>query len=290
MTDYTFPQVTERPTAAPQTAYLIASGDLRESANAAGWPTQLAARGRCHRRPRRASAGRVVRAHDVDPRDRARLHLQPAHGHGGLQEHPRRRPARRGRGRSGSTPTTCWPACARTAGPILTVANFAGDWPGLVGLLGLNAGLTKMGQEYSTLWSVDFTDDWFRAGLKEWVDTGRITHDASHVRALPTLPDEPGGRARPGSRRRAAGREGHHRRLRRGLHGHVQRHLRRRAAQPDRHLQGAAHRSRRCTPRCSRSPMPRPTPPTTWLTERGMTFTFGRTPRPSSPESRCSGS
>ena len=47
-------------------------------------------------------------------------------------------------------------------GPILTVANFAGDWPGLVGLLGLNAGLTKMGTPYSTLWSVDFTDEWHR--------------------------------------------------------------------------------------------------------------------------------
>lgn len=74
-------------------------------------------------------------------------------------------------------------------GPILTVANFAGEWPGLVGLLGLNAGLTKMGTPYSTIWSVDFTDDWFRAGLREWVETGRITHDASHVRDLPALPD-----------------------------------------------------------------------------------------------------
>ncbi|MGF3053169.1 hypothetical protein ACQUSY_04270 [Microbacterium sp. YY-03] len=76
-------------------------------------------------------------------------------------------------------------------GPILTVANFAGDWPGLVGLLGLNAGLTKMQKPYSTIWSVDFTDDWFAAGLAEWVESGTITHDASHVRALPELPASP---------------------------------------------------------------------------------------------------
>jgi hypothetical protein len=76
-------------------------------------------------------------------------------------------------------------------GPILTVANFAGDWPGLVGLLGLNAGLTKMGREYATIWSVDFTDAWFKAGLREWTETGRITHDASHVRPLPDLPESP---------------------------------------------------------------------------------------------------
>ena len=76
-------------------------------------------------------------------------------------------------------------------GPILTVANFAGDWPGLVGLLGLNAGLTKMDKPYATIWSVDFTDDWFRAGIEEWTETGSITHDASHVRPLPELPDSP---------------------------------------------------------------------------------------------------
>src|SRR5262249_27794048 len=62
---------------------------------------------------------------------------------------------------------------------------------GLVGLLNLNAGLTKMSKTYSTIWSVDFTDEWFKQGLKEWVETGHITHDASHVRALPELPNIP---------------------------------------------------------------------------------------------------
>jgi L-fucose isomerase-like protein len=76
-------------------------------------------------------------------------------------------------------------------GPILTVANFAGQWPGLVGLLGLNAGLTKMGKAYSTLWTVDGTDDWFRAGVREWLTTGTVTHDDSHVRDLPALPESP---------------------------------------------------------------------------------------------------
>jgi hypothetical protein len=41
---------------------------------------------------------------------------------------------------------------------------------------------------YSTIWSVDFTDDWFKAGLEEWTETGTITHDASHVRPLGELP------------------------------------------------------------------------------------------------------
>ncbi len=74
-------------------------------------------------------------------------------------------------------------------GPILTVANFTGRWPGLVGLLGLNAGLTKMGKAYSTIWTVDGTDSWFTDNIASWLDTGEIPHDASHVRDLPELVD-----------------------------------------------------------------------------------------------------
>ena len=52
-------------------------------------------------------------------------------------------------------------------GPILTVANWSGEWPGLVGMLNLNASLTKAGVKYSTLWSGDFTDDFFIQGLQQ---------------------------------------------------------------------------------------------------------------------------
>lgn len=186
-TRYALPQPAARPAAEPNTAYLIASGDLRESANTAGWATQAAMEADVT-----AALGelgwRVVRANEVDP----------ATGHGFISSQ------RMGLEVFKSIPVDAplivaeavWQyshhvlAGLRThRGPILTVANFAGDWPGLVGLLGLNAGLTKMGREYSTIWSVDFTDDWFRQGLREWVETGSITHDASHVRPLPELPD-----------------------------------------------------------------------------------------------------
>lgn len=186
---YTLPALSIRPASAPKTAYLIASGDLRESANIAGWPTQAAMEADVT--AALADLGwSVVRANGVDP----------ATGHGFISSQ-----------RMGLEVFTNIPVDAplivaeavwqyshhvlaglRThRGPILTVANFAGDWPGLVGLLGLNAGLTKMGKEYATIWSVDFTDQWFRDGLKEWTETGRITHDASHVRDLPALPDTP---------------------------------------------------------------------------------------------------
>ncbi len=72
-------------------------------------------------------------------------------------------------------------------GPILTLANWSGQWPGLVGLLNLNGSLTKMGVPFSSIWSVDFTDDFFLNGIRQWIREGQITHETSHVRDLPTL-------------------------------------------------------------------------------------------------------
>ena len=69
-------------------------------------------------------------------------------------------------------------------GPILTIANWSGEWPGLVGLLNLNACLTKMDVAYSTIWSRDFTDWYFIQGIRQWLQTGCIIHDASHVTDL----------------------------------------------------------------------------------------------------------
>ena len=68
--------------------------------------------------------------------------------------------------------------------PILTAANWSGEWPGLVGLLNLNASMTKAGMEYSTIWSEDFKDEWARGALQGWVKTGVIEHKMGHVRDL----------------------------------------------------------------------------------------------------------
>jgi hypothetical protein len=67
------------------------------------------------------------------------------------------------------------------------VANWSGTWPGLVGMLNLNGSMTKAGIHYSSLWSEDFTDAFFLNGLKEWLATGTVTHDQSHVRDLKLL-------------------------------------------------------------------------------------------------------
>jgi hypothetical protein len=69
-------------------------------------------------------------------------------------------------------------------GPILTVANWSGTWPGLVGMLNLNGSMTKAGIPYSTLWSDDFTDAYFLDRLRSWLSDGRVSHDLSHVTRL----------------------------------------------------------------------------------------------------------
>ncbi|WP_067902468.1 fucose isomerase [Nocardia vaccinii] len=186
---YTFPAV-ETPAPAPaRTAYLIASGDLRPAANEMGWPTQV----ELERIVGGAFAEfgwNVVRGNEIDPDT----------GHGFISSQ------RMGLDVFATIPPDAplivaeavWQyshhvlAGLRThEGPILTVANFAGKWPGLVGLLNLNAGLTKMGRSYSTIWTVDGTDQWFRDGIRSWIETGTIVHDASHVHPLPELPECP---------------------------------------------------------------------------------------------------
>ena len=189
MTTYTLPSPASRPASAPKTAYLIASGDLREAANTGGWPVQV-----------ELEAGvtgvfeslgwSVIRANEVDPETGHGFISSQRMGLEVFKNIPRDAPL--------IVAEAVWQYSHHVLaglrdhqGPILTVANFAGDWPGLVGLLGLNAGLTKMDKPYATIWSVDFSDEWFADGIKEWTETGAITHDASHVRALPELPDSP---------------------------------------------------------------------------------------------------
>ena len=78
------------------------------------------------------------------------------------------------------------PGLTTHRGPILTVANWSGQWPGLVGMLNLNGSMTKAGIDYNTLWSKNFTDTFFRRKLRKWLQTGSLSHDTSHVRRLGT--------------------------------------------------------------------------------------------------------
>jgi hypothetical protein len=167
------------------TVYLVANGDLRLAANVECWPAQE----QLERDVTRAIAalGRpVVRAHAFDE----------AKGHGFIDGQ------RRGldvfRDIPPDAPLLVVEAVWQYShhllaglrshrGPIMLVANWNGAYPGLVGLLNLAGTLTKAGVPYSSLWSVDFTDDWAVDGLRTWLESGELVHPVDHVRELPLL-------------------------------------------------------------------------------------------------------
>jgi len=182
MQAYSIPEVKVPKTSAKDEVVLIASGDLRLSANQVCWPAQVeveravtkafAAEGKT---VRRAHAYREDLKHGfiynqrmgmdvfmgIDP-DAPIVVVEAVwqythHILAGLVNH---------------------------RGPILTVANWSGQWPGLVGMLNLNGSLHKAGVKFSTLWSKDFDDAFFVNGLRQWIREGKIDHDMSQVHAL----------------------------------------------------------------------------------------------------------
>jgi L-fucose isomerase-like protein len=181
MAQYTMPAA-DSPAAAVTRGdvLLVASGDLRPAANRVCWPAQKAMEASLTEAVR-ACGKALVRGHAYDE--------QQKHGFIGSQ--------RQGmdvfRRLDPEVPLivaeAVWqyshhvlPGLTTHRGPILTVANWSGQWPGLVGMLNLNGSLTKAGVRYSTLWSEDFTTDaTFRRKLNAWLDGGAVEHDLSHV-------------------------------------------------------------------------------------------------------------
>ena len=189
MSAYVLPPLPAQVLAQPHTLYTVASGDLRLGANVTCWPTQ---------QKLEADLSRAVTALGVSVR---RGHpVDHDKGHGFIDS--QRAGIEVFKTLPGDAPLivveAVWQyshhvlAGLRThAGPILLVANWSGEFPGLVGLLNLTASLTKAGIRHSILWSEDFTDAWARDGLSTWLETGELHHDLSHVHDLPTLPDGP---------------------------------------------------------------------------------------------------
>jgi hypothetical protein len=155
---------------------LVASGDLRETANRLGWPAQAELEGHVAAAFGRHGA-RVRRAHPVDA----------SRGHGFISSQRMGMAVFEGIDRDAPlvVAEAVWQyshhvlaGLRRHRGPILTVANWSGQWPGLVGMLNINASLTKMGRPYSTIWGVDLTDP-FADGAIARARDGR--HRARHV-------------------------------------------------------------------------------------------------------------
>lgn len=179
---YTVPQIETPAPVGEKEIILVASGDLRLSANQMCWPAQED----MERRVIAAFAREgytVRRGHPYDPVEKHGFISSQRMGMDVFKHiHPDARLI---------VAESVWQYSHHVLaglrshrGPILTVANWSGQWPGLVGLLNLNGSLTKMGVKYSTIWSVDFTDEYFLRGIRQWLREGKIDHDLSHVRDL----------------------------------------------------------------------------------------------------------
>ena len=176
-----------------KTILLVANGDLRQSANEVCWPAQRAMEEKLAAAV--ATLGyKLVRAHPY----------KPAQKHGFISSQKEGMAVFAGL--DPKTPLIVAEAVWQYShhllaglishqAPILTVANWSGTWPGLVGMLNLNGSLTKAGVKYSTLWSEDFTDDYFLTGLKSWLTSGVAKHQTAHVKPLARAAVPPKARA-----------------------------------------------------------------------------------------------
>ncbi len=182
MSSYQFPVVNRPPKAGKKEVLLIASGDLRLSANQKCWPAQA-----------------EMEAALAEAVEQGGYHLTRAHAFKPDEKHGFIASQREGMqvftGIDPQAPLIVAEAVWQYShhvlhglitheGPILTLANWSGTWPGLVGMLNLNGSLTKAGVKYSTLWSEDFGSDDFRRQLARWLAKGKLKHKTDHVTPL----------------------------------------------------------------------------------------------------------
>ena len=182
MTNYILPTENLPDPIADNEAILVASGDLRLSANQTCWPAQ------------EKMEHQVIAALKKEG-----LHIRRGHPYNPVEKHGFISSQRMGMDVFKTIHPYARLIIAESVwqysyhvlaglrahrGPILTIANWSGQWPGLVGILNLNGCLTKMGVKYSTIWSEDFKDEFFLKGIRQWKQECRITHDTSHLRNL----------------------------------------------------------------------------------------------------------
>jgi len=173
----------------PNSIVIVANGDLRLSANQKCWPAQERVETAVMAAIRRSGRD-VLRGH---PYDRIKKHGFIDSQKYGMEVF---------RNISRTAPLVVVEAVWQYShhllqglysheGPILTVANWSGEWPGLVGMLNLNGSLTKAGVPYDTLWSADFTDEFFIQGLNRWLTGEGIGHNVCHVHPLQNFKLQP---------------------------------------------------------------------------------------------------
>ena len=165
-----------------KTVLLVANGDLRQSANEKTWPGQAAMEQQLTAAVARLGY-KLVRAHPYKPAVKHGFISSQKEGMAVFSTIDPKTPV--------IVAEAVWQYSHHVLhglishqAPILTVANWSGTAPGLVGMLNLNGSLTKAGVKYSTLWSADFTDEFFLSGLATWLKAGAVKHPTPHVRPL----------------------------------------------------------------------------------------------------------
>ncbi|WP_216613352.1 hypothetical protein [Vibrio sp. 99-8-1] len=176
-------QLPKKQTGAPvgdKTVVMVSPGDLRESANNKCWPVQHAFENKFTQVMNETFGYKVVRGHEVNADN----------GHGfiasqregcdvlaGIDEHA---PI--------VVVMTAWqyshhlaPSLVSHKGPILLLANFDGEWPGLVGALCMAGTLTSLGRDYSRLWSENLDDEFFLNNMETWLSSKKINYDTSYL-------------------------------------------------------------------------------------------------------------
>lgn len=166
-----------------KTVYLVANGDLRESANR-----------QCEAAQQEMEAGLIAACKSLG------YTVKRAHGYDKAKGHSFIDSQKYGREVFAGIPADAKLIVAEAVwqyshhvlsgliqheGPILTVANWSGQWPGLVGMLNLNGSLTKAGVKFSSLWSEDFgDDDQFKAKLSDWLGGKGFKWNTRHAEKM----------------------------------------------------------------------------------------------------------
>ena len=180
MSAYKTPTIAKTPRLKKNQIQLIANGDLRLSANQKCWPAQRDMEQALAKAVAAAGDYELVRAHPYKADEQ--------HGFIGSQKEGMSVFATIDPDAPLIVAEAVWQYSHHVLhglishrGPILTVANWSGTWPGLVGMLNLNGSLTKAGVKYSTLWSEKFADEFFTGNLAKWLKTGQVKHKTDHV-------------------------------------------------------------------------------------------------------------
>ncbi len=174
--------------------YTLANGDLRDSANKTCWPEQA---------KMEAELTAVIQSIEYAPGKKyrvERLHgFDPELGHGFINSQAMGNDVLRKLPKNAKVilAESVWQYSHHVVGALaeqvrengaqlLTLANYSGTWPGLVGMSNDNASLVKrglkLGEDFSTTWSENFDSREFRGRMESWLTAGKIKLDASHIK------------------------------------------------------------------------------------------------------------